>query len=272
MLHYYYFSDNQSFGPYSKEQLLNLELDSDTQIWDVRIQEWNKLKDISELNQLHDIVNEKFQVSETDWFVYINIGKTSFDINKKLRNYKISFWFMSVSLLLLLGMMGLAIEKMQSFKMFMDLQYFLSFMGFIGLSFVLRFFFFISALICLISFLELIYYSWKIVEPNRENITASKAIGYLFIPFFNIYWAYFIFKSLPDELKLKAQKWGLKNITFVSNSLVIVTSIVFMLSLIPVLNIFLLIPFLILSYVYITQVVDFVQSLYRHIEINKMKK
>jgi len=271
MLHYFYFADNQSFGPYSKEQIIKLKLDEETNIWDVRTEVWKKLKDIPELSAHFDNSVQTYPISQSDWYWYVNIGKTSFDLEKKIRNFKTSFWFMSASLFLMIGLLGLAYEKIYAYNNFFDFEYLLSIIGIFGYTFLLRFAFFVSALICLISFLELLYYSWKIVEPNNENITGSKAVGYLFIPFYNLYWAYFIISTLPKELELKSQKWGIYSAPFLSDSMIVATAILFVLFLIPIVNVIFLVPFLVVSYIYIVKMTESVRRLYRHIEVNKMK-
>lgn len=271
MLHYFYFADNQSFGPYSKEQIIKMNLPEDTKIWDVRTEIWEEIKNIPELNSHFDKSVEKCPISQSDWYWYVNIGKTSFDLEKKLRYFKTSFWLMTASLFLMIGLMGLAYEKIYAYNNFFDFEYLLSIIGIFGYSFLLRFAVLVSALICLINFLELLYYSWKIVEPNSANVTGSKAVGYLFIPFYNLYWAYFIISSLPKELNLKAQKWGIYSAPFLSDSMIVATAILFVLFLIPIVNVIFLVPFLVVSYIYIVKVAECVHKLYRHIEVNKMK-
>lgn len=270
MLHYFYFADNQSYGPYSKEQILELNLPDDTQIWDDRIKEWKELIHVFEIGSVSNKPDIKPIISEMDWFMYINIGKTSMYISRKIQTYKMSFWFMSAFLFIQLGIIGVTYQSLSKYYNFFDFEKLVSFIGIIGFSLILRFGFFVSGLICLISFCEIIYYSWKITEPNHENISASKAIGYLFIPIYNIYWAYYIFANLPKVLLSKAQKWGMDSSAFISESLVLTTAILFMLSLIPFINIFIFIPFLILSYIYMLKIADYTHLLYRQIEINKM--
>lgn len=270
MLHYFYFADNQSYGPYSKEQILQLNLPDDTQIWDDRTKEWKELINVFGTNIVSNKIDIEETMSEEDWFMFVNIGKNSMYIANKIRNYKISFWIMSAFLFLQIGVIGLTYQRLLHYYPIFDIENFLSMIGILGSSFILRFGFFVSALFCLISFCELIYYSWKITEPNHENISASKAIGYLFIPFYNIYWAYFIFASLPKVLLSKSKKWDMVKSFFISESLVITAAILFMLSLIPVINILVFIPFLVLSYIYTLKIGDFTHQLYRKIEINKM--
>lgn len=270
MLDYFYFADNQSYGPYSKEQILELNLSDNTQIWDVKTKVWKELKYVFATSSISESSDIKPVLSEMDWFRYVNIGKNSMYIEKKIQNYKMSFWFMSVFVFLQIGVIGYTYQRFSYYPIF-DIENFLSMIGIIGSSFILRLGVLISGLIWLINFCEIIYYSWRISEPNHTNISASKTIGYLFIPFYNIYWAYFIFTNLPKVLLSKAQKWGMDSSTFISESLVISMAIVAMLLLVPFVNFLVFVPFLVLSYIYTLKIADYTHLLYRQIEMSKMK-
>ncbi|MDD2412915.1 MAG: GYF domain-containing protein [Bacteroidales bacterium] len=271
MYHFFYFANNQSYGPYSKEQILDLNLPDDTQIWDNRTKDWKELKYVFGTNLVSENTDIKLDMSEMDWFRYVNIGKTSNYIEKKIRNYKISFWFMSVFLVLQIGVIGYTYQRFSYYYPIFDIENFLSMIGIMGSSFILRFGFLISGLIFLINLCEIIYYSWRISEPNRDNVSGLKVIGFLFIPFYNIYWVFYVFSNLPKFLLSKAQQWGLSNSASISESLVITTSIVAMLSLIPFINFFVFVPFLVLSYIYILKIADYTHLLYRQIEMSKKK-
>lgn len=48
-------------------------------------------------------------------------------------------------------------------------------------------------------FLVLLYNFWKILQDGYAEVTPGKAVGFLFIPFFNFYWAFKAFWGLAKE-------------------------------------------------------------------------
>jgi len=47
--------------------------------------------------------------------------------------------------------------------------------------------------------LVLLFKSWKVLEDGVTPVTGGKAIGFLFIPFFNIYWFFRVWGGYPSE-------------------------------------------------------------------------
>ena len=41
--------------------------------------------------------------------------------------------------------------------------------------------------------------AWTILQPGGARTTPGKSIGFLFIPFFNLYWIFVTFKGLPED-------------------------------------------------------------------------
>lgn len=83
--------------------------------------------------------------------------------------------------------------------------------------------------------LMLIYKLWSLIPPQRAETTPGKAIGFLFIPFFSIYWIFVAFhglaKGLNNELRSVAPDKQ------VSEGLSLTFCIFVILSLIPYVNI-----------------------------------
>ena len=50
-----------------------------------------------------------------------------------------------------------------------------------------------------VSTLVLLYKSWNVIEDGVTPVTAVKAIGFLFIPFFNIYWFFRVWGGYPVQ-------------------------------------------------------------------------
>src|SRR5262249_1193601 len=46
----------------------------------------------------------------------------------------------------------------------------------------------------------LIYKAWDLIQDGRPQTTPGKAVGFLFIPFFNLYWIFIAFRGLAEDL------------------------------------------------------------------------
>ena len=44
-----------------------------------------------------------------------------------------------------------------------------------------------------------LYRAWKLIQPGGARVTAGKAVGFLFIPFFSLYWMFVAIGGLPAE-------------------------------------------------------------------------
>jgi len=44
-----------------------------------------------------------------------------------------------------------------------------------------------------------LYRAWKLIQPGNVRTTPGKAIGFLFIPFYNIYWMFIAVGALPAD-------------------------------------------------------------------------
>ncbi len=55
-----------------------------------------------------------------------------------------------------------------------------------------------------------IYKQWKAIDDGQARTTPGKAIGYLFIPLFNIYWIFNIFFGWPTDYNKYIQRYGIQ--------------------------------------------------------------
>ena len=58
--------------------------------------------------------------------------------------------------------------------------------------------------------LVLLYQIWKTVDHNIARTTPGKAVGFLFIPIFNLYWMFVAYKGLGDDLNKSLQQQGIQ--------------------------------------------------------------
>ncbi len=271
MQKYFYHYQGNSFGPYSKEEIIKLNLPTETQIWDSQLEVWEKIENIPDLYLIvsNDIIEKPLTYS--DWFKYLSTGKNSYLIISKLKKYNLSFWIM-------LGLMlAISVYLVITYQHIMERNFnwnfieFLSLIGAAGVSFVFRTAIFVASLICIISLLEIVYLTWKILEFENPSITASRVIGYLFIPFYNIWWAYYIIIQTNEEIEKFAKKRNIKTIHQISPKLVFSTAILAMLFFIPIIGFVVLIPFLILQFMFMQKLTENTIELYRYVERNRPK-
>ena len=57
------------------------------------------------------------------------------------------------------------------------------------------------------------YKCWKAVPASFARLTPGKAVGYLFIPFFNLYWSFPSFYGLAQDCSVLAKDKGLRGFT-----------------------------------------------------------
>ena len=55
----------------------------------------------------------------------------------------------------------------------------------------------------------LLHRMWRAIQDGQTTITVGKAIGYLFIPLFNIYWIFRAWGSFPTEFNRYIDRYGL---------------------------------------------------------------
>ena len=55
----------------------------------------------------------------------------------------------------------------------------------------------------------LLYRFWFIIQPGEPRTTPGKAIGYLFIPFYNIYWLYVAWVGLAKDMNETCRKYNI---------------------------------------------------------------
>jgi|GEM_PF-6298303 len=75
---------------------------------------------------------------------------------------------------------------------------------FVGVIYICGLAFLIVALIFKMMLLHAMY---KRIYENKEDIGPGKAVGFLFIPAFNIYWIFFAYGSLIGRIKKYLQKY-----------------------------------------------------------------
>ncbi len=99
------------------------------------------------------------------------------------------------------------------------------------------------------------YKMWQVIPPGYGRTTPGKAVGFLFIPFYNYYWVFVAYNGFAKDLNHCAGR------PLLSEGLAMTVSVFFLLTAIPYLGILALLPFLIIYAIFLSKALDAVNEL-----------
>src|SRR5512133_2977034 len=67
----------------------------------------------------------------------------------------------------------------------------------------------LSAIASMVLFYIILYRNWQLIQDGYARTTPGKAVGFLFIPFFNLYWIFEAFPGLVRDTNAYIQRHGL---------------------------------------------------------------
>ena len=97
------------------------------------------------------------------------------------------------------------------------------------------------------------YRAWKMIQSIKPRTTPGKAVGFQFIPFFNIYWNFVVSIGLAEGLNSFNQQSGLTS-RRVSIGLAKALPIMILVQIIPILGYFVLVAWIVCLLIYMHQV------------------
>jgi hypothetical protein len=132
------------------------------------------------------------------------------DMSKMLNTYFMVFWIcMAAGIALILPFAGINIAAQASGGVHPDRQgeffstmlplMLMSYIGYIGL------------IVGTIFWCMLFYQSWKLIPTSIARTTPGKAVGFLFIPFFNFYWVFVSFLGLSKDMNETLRRRGIQH-------------------------------------------------------------
>jgi len=68
----------------------------------------------------------------------------------------------------------------------------------------------VPILIAMIVHLVFVYKFWKSIQDGRPRMTPGKAVGFLFIPFFNVYWLFQVYPGFATDYNRYIQEKGIQ--------------------------------------------------------------
>jgi hypothetical protein len=87
---------------------------------------------------------------------------------------------------------------------------------------------------------------WGAIKDGHARTTPGKAVGFLFIPFFNIYWFFQVWAGFPTDYNRFVDRYKLP-VTHLASEIYVAYSVLFLLSIIPFLGILSVIAILIIT-------------------------
>jgi hypothetical protein len=106
----------------------------------------------------------------------------------------------------------------------------------------------------------LIYRAWAVIQDGNASTTPEKAVGFLFIPFYNFYWIFKVWHGLARDYNRYVAGYGLKEPKMKEN-LFLAFCILFICSMVPILNYLAGLPFLVIFIITANETIDGVNSL-----------
>ncbi len=67
----------------------------------------------------------------------------------------------------------------------------------------------LSAIASMVLFYIILYRNWQLIQDGYARTTPGRAVGFLFIPFFNLYWIFEAFPGLVRDTNAYIQRHGL---------------------------------------------------------------
>lgn len=106
----------------------------------------------------------------------------------------------------------------------------------------------------------LLYKAWSIIQDGNASTTPEKAVGFIFIPFYNFYWIFKSWHSFARDYNLYLARYGLKS-PKMKESLFLAFCILFICITVPILNYIAGLPFLVIFAITANETIDGVNAL-----------
>lgn len=123
------------------------------------------------------------------------------------------------------------------------LQGWLMALGFIGLAW------FVAFVLMVVFACMLLYRYWAVFQPYTVRTTPGKAVGFLFIPLFNLYWMFVAYHGLAKDIDSYLDKNRDSQAPRPTTGFVLIALIVGLLTIVPVINNFAMLAFLVLMFI-----------------------
>jgi hypothetical protein len=106
----------------------------------------------------------------------------------------------------------------------------------------------------------LLYRAWAVIQDGNASTTPEKAVGFIFIPFYNFYWIFKAWYGFARDYNHYLERYAL-NAPNLEESLFLAFCILFIGSMVPFLNYLAGLPFLVIFIITANKTIDAVNSL-----------
>ena len=106
----------------------------------------------------------------------------------------------------------------------------------------------------------LLYRAWAVIQDGNASTTPEKAVGFLFIPFYNFYWIFKAWYGFARDYNRYIERYAL-NAPKLGEGLFLAFCILFICSMVPFLNYLAGLPFLVIFIITANKTIDAVNSL-----------
>jgi len=106
----------------------------------------------------------------------------------------------------------------------------------------------------------LLYRAWAVIQDGNASTTPEKAVGFLFIPFYNFYWIFKAWYGFAEDYNRYIDRYAL-NAPKLGEGLFLAFCILFICAMVPFLNYLAGLPFLVIFIITANKTIDAVNSL-----------
>ncbi|MFC2050704.1 hypothetical protein ACFLTN_05965 [Chloroflexota bacterium] len=106
----------------------------------------------------------------------------------------------------------------------------------------------------------LLYKAWKAIQPGNPRTTPGKAVGYMFIPYYNFYWIFQAYWGFAKDYNAYLSQTGATNFRL-SEGLFLALPILFLVSIVPFVGFLTTIGYLVVYFIVANKLCDAVNHL-----------
>ena len=106
----------------------------------------------------------------------------------------------------------------------------------------------------------LLYRAWAVIQDGNASTTPEKAVGFLFIPFYNFYWIFKAWYGFAEDYNRYIERYSL-NASKLEEGLFLAFCILFICAMVTFLNYLAGLPFLVIFIITANKTIDAVNSL-----------
>jgi hypothetical protein len=119
---------------------------------------------------------------------------------------------------------------------------------------------YVPILFAAVLMLVLVYKMWAAIQDGQVRTTPGKAIGFLFIPFFNFYWVFQVFPGFADDYNAYAARHSL-NVPRVERGIFLAYCILTLCGIVPILGMLCVLVNFVIALMMISRICDAVNAL-----------